>query len=89
MILEVTLLVIDMNLIKIRYGNGVGWGGVGPKDGSLPPLRIVLSYPIPALLCMMGEIFLPHPHPLGPCEVPLYPVKLYFLLIFPQLVKIF
>ena len=29
MILEVTLLVIDMNLIKIRYGNGVGWGGVG------------------------------------------------------------
>ena len=84
MIFEVTLLVIDMNLIKIRYGNGVG-----PKDGSLLPLRIVLSYPIPALLCMMGEIFLPHPHPLGPCEVPLYPVKLYFLLIFPQLVKIF
>ena len=37
----------------------------------------------------MGKIFLPHPRPLGPYEVPLQPVKLYFLLNCPTTSTIF
>ena len=35
------------------------------------------------------KIFLPHPRPLGPYEVPLQPVKLYFLLNCPTTSTIF
>ena len=64
-----------------RDGNGAGWVW---KMGFSPPPRMVLSYPILTRLRMTGKIFLPHPHPLGPCEAPPHPVKLYFLLIFPS-----
>ena len=59
------------------------------RMGSLPPPRIVLSYPIPTPPHMTGKIFFPHPHPLGPCKTPSHPVKLYFLLICPQLLQLF
>lgn len=35
------------------------------KMGSFAPPHMVLPYPIPALPRMTGEIFLPHPRPLG------------------------
>ena len=46
---------------------------------SLP--RMILSCPIPTLPRMMEKSFSPHPYPLEPREIPLHPVKLYFLLI--------
>ena len=45
------------------------------RMGSLPPPRMVLSYPIPAPPHMTGKIFLPHPRPLGGHEVPSHLVK--------------
>ena len=69
-----------------RDGNGAGQIR---RMGSSPPSCMVFSYPIPALLCMMGKIFLPHPCPLGPREDPHHPTKLYFLLIYPQLLQLF
>ena len=57
--------------------------------GSSSPPRMVLSCPIPVLPNMMGKTFPPHPRPLGPYEAPPYPVKLYFLFIFPTTSTIF
>ena len=48
----------------------MGRGETGPKDGVFAPA--------------LQDFVLPHPHPLGPCEAPPHPVKLYFLLIFPS-----
>ena len=69
-----------------RDGNGAGL--VQMMKSSFPSY-MVLSYPIPVLPCMTGTIFLPHPRPLGPCETSPHPVKLYFLLICPQLLQLF
>ena len=85
---------IGMNLVQIklnlnlqnRDGNGSGRGW---RMGSSSPPRMVLSCPIPALLRMMGKTFSPYPYPLGPRETPPYPVKLYFLLIFPTTNTVF
>ena len=68
---------------------GWQWGGAGPKDGVFAPARMVSSYPIPASHYVTNKIFLFHPHPFGPCEASPHPVKLYFLLIFPQLLQLF
>ena len=59
----------------------MGQGGAGLKDGvfALVPQDFVLLHPRP--LSHDTENFLPHLRPLGPCEVPSYFVKLYFLLI--------
>ena len=38
---------------------------------------------------MTEKIFLPYPRHLGPCETPLHLVKLYVLLIYPQLLQLF
>ena len=62
--------------------------------GSPPPSCIVLSYPIlalprPAPPCMTRKIFLPHPCSLEPHKAPPHSVKLYFLLICPQLLQLF
>ena len=65
---------------KSRDGNGVGQGR---RMGSLFSPCMVLSCPVFALPCMTGKIFLLHPYSLGPCEAPSYPIKLYFLLIYP------
>ena len=64
-------------------------GQGGAKDGSLPPPLMVLSCPIPASPNITRKIFLPHPHPLGPCKALPYPVKLYFLLICPTIITNF
>ena len=64
-------------------------GQGGAKDGSLPPPLMVLSCPIPAPPNITRKIFLPHPHPLGPCKALPYPVKLYFLLICLTTITIF
>ena len=69
-----------------RDGNGAGW--VRRMVYSPPPC-IVLSYPILTSPRMKGKIFLPHPRPLGPREAPTHPVKLYYLLICPQLLQLF
>ena len=74
------------NDVIIRDDN---WAGQVRRMGSEPPLRKVLSYFIPTLSHMIGKIFLPHSHPLRPCETPPHPVKLYFLLICPQLLQLF
>ena len=60
--------------LEIRDGNGAGWG---QKKGSSFPPHMVLSFPISALSHKMEKIFLHHPHPLGSCEAPPHPVKLY------------
>ena len=65
------------------------WGGAGSKDGVFAPARMVSSYPIPASYYVTNKILLFHPHPFGPCEASPHPVKLYFLLIFPQLLQLF
>jgi len=57
--------------------------------GSLSPPRMILSCPIPAPPHMTGNTFSPHPRPLGPREAPSYPIKLYFLLIYPTISTIF
>ena len=69
-----------------RDGNGVGWGR---RIGSSPLSHIVLSWSIPALSHMTEKFLLPHPHPLGPHKASSHPVKLYFLLICPQLLLFF
>ena len=69
-----------------RDGNGAGL--VQMMKSSFPSY-MVLSYPIPVLPCMTRTIFLPHPRPLGPCKTSPYPIKLYFLLICPQLLQLF
>ena len=61
-------------------GESKGWG-------SLLSSCMVLSYSIPASPRMTGKLFLPNPFPLGPRETPPHLVKLYFLLICPQLLK--
>ena len=70
-------------MIDPRDGNGVGQVR---RMGSLPLSRMVLSYPIPALPRMTETIFLPHTRLLGPRA---HLVKLYFLLICPQLLQLF
>ena len=57
--------------------------------GSSPPPRMILSYSILAPLRMLRKIFLPHPRPLGPYETLPHLVKLYILLICPQLLQLF
>ena len=57
----------------------MGRGEVGSKDGVI----------VPAPLRMTGNTFSPHPRSLGPREAPPYPVKLYFLLIYPSTSTIF
>ena len=69
-----------------RDGNGTG--RVRRMGSSALP-RKILSCPIPASPCMTEKIFLPHLHPLGPCEGPSHLVKFYFLLIFPTTSTIF
>ena len=59
---------------------GVGWDR---KMGSWSPSRMILSYPISIPARMTGKNFSPHLRPLGPRETLPYPLKLYFLLIFP------
>ena len=68
---------------KTRDDNGVGWGGVGLKDGVFVPTPhgFVLSHPRPASPRMTEKTFSPHPRPLEPREAPPHPVKLYILLI--------
>ena len=56
---------------------------------SSPSPYMVLFYPIPSPPLMIGKIFLPHPRPLGPHEAPTHPEKLYYLLIYPQLLQLF
>ena len=68
---------------------GWQWGGAGSKDGVFAPTRMVSSYPIPAPPYMTNKIFLPHPRPFRPCEASPHPIKLYFLLISPQLLQLF
>ena len=66
-----------------------GRGEAGPKDEVfvLAPHGFILSYLHPAL--HDRENFLTSSHPLGPREVSLHPVKLYFLLICPTTSTIF
>ena len=71
---------------KSRDGSGAGWG---QRMEFSPLSRIVLSCPILAFPRMTGKIFFPHRYPLGPLETPPYLVKLYFLLICPQLLQFF
>ena len=77
---------MTMNNIQCKDGNGVGRGR---RMGSSSPLHMVLSYPILASPYLIRKTFSPHPHPLGPCEASLHPVKLYFLLICPTTSTIF
>ena len=62
-------------------GVGMAMGRGGAEGWGLRPR--------PALPCMTGKTFSPHPHPLGPREAPPHPVKLYFLLICPTISTIF
>ena len=64
----------------------IGQGGASPKDGVFAPAPLGFVLPNP---CMMGKIFLLYPRPLGPCKAPSHSVKLYFLLICPQLLQLF
>ena len=78
---------VQCRVNAIRDDNEMGWVR---RMGSLLPPCMILFYP--SLLYeprMMGKIFLPHPCPLGPCEALRHPVKLYFLLICPQLLQLF
>ena len=54
---------------------GWQWGRVGPKDGVFAPV--------------LHGFVLPHSRPLGPCKISSHPIKLYFLLICPQLLQFF
>ena len=65
----------------MERGEFEGWG--------LRPRPHGFVFPNPDPPCMMGKIFLPHPCPLGPREDSAHPVKLYFLLIFLQLLQLF
>ena len=67
----------------------MGRGGAGPKDGIFTPAPhgFVLSYP--CLASHDRKNFLPHPRPLAPHKTPPHLVKLYFLLICPQLLQLF
>ena len=67
-----------MRELRRDYRDG---NGAGLKDGVfvLVPQDFVLLHPRP--VPHDTENFLPHLRPLGPCEVPSYFVKLYFLLI--------
>ena len=69
-----------------RDGNGVGQV---QRMGFSPPSRIVLSYPILAPSYTTGKIFLPHPRTLGLRKASPHLIKLYFLLICPQLLQLF
>ena len=64
---------------------------MGPKDGvfALTPHGFILPHPHPTLPCMTGKFFLPHPCPFGARKASPHPVKLYFLLICPQLLQLF
>ena len=75
-------ILIVYEVIDCRDGNGVGRV---QRMRFLPLSCIILFYPIPAPSRMMGKIFLSHPYPLGPHKALPHPVKLYFLLICPQL----
>ena len=57
--------------------------------GSSPPPHMVLSYPIPVPLRMTEKIVLPYLRFLGPRKASPHRVKLYFLLIYPQLLQLF
>ena len=72
--------------VPSRDGNGAGRGR---RMGSSSPPHMVLSCPIPVLPRMTGNIFSPHPRPLGPREASPCPIKLYFLLICPTTSTIF
>ena len=69
-----------------RDGNGAGRV---QRMVSSPLPCMVLSYPILTSPRIKGKILLPHPRPLGPREAPTHPVKLYYLLICPQLLQLF
>ena len=64
-------------------------GRARPKDAvfALAPHGFVLLHPRPSPHDV--EIFLPHPCPFGPCKAPPHPIKLYFLMIYPQLLQFF
>ena len=79
-----TLVSRKYTLFRVRMAMGQGW-----RMGSSSPLRMILFCPISVPPCMTGKIFLPHPYPLGPYKAPPHLVKLYFLLICPQLLQFF
>ena len=85
MILEVTLLVIDMNLIKIRDGNGVGWGGAKGWVVAPTPHSFVLLHTRPAL--HDGENFLNSSPPFGALQSPASSRKTLLLINLPTASK--
>ena len=73
--------------MEVRGGNRIKWG---QRTKSSPrPCMVFFVLPHSCLTCMTEKIFLPYPCPLGPCEAPTHPVKLYFLLIFLTTITIF
>ena len=68
---------------------GWQWGGAGSKDGVFAPARMVSSYPLLAPPTWWKKFSFPIPTPWGPANPPSYSVKLYFLLIWPQLLQLF